>query len=78
MRTCLTRLEISNSMKELVLRMMVDAIIYGALHNKESKEAEIFSREVFTSCGKMLELLGGSQKDFEEYFETVKKKAGIN
>lgn len=65
-------------MKEIVLRMMVDAIVYGALHNKESMDAEVFSREVFNGCGKMLELLGGSQKDFDEYFETVKKRVGIN
>lgn len=58
--------------------MRVDVIVYGALHNKESKDAEIFSRGVFNSCGKMLELLGGSQKDFDEYFETVKKRVGIN
>lgn len=65
-------------MKDIVLRMMVDAIVYGALHNKESKDAEIFSREVFNGCCKMLELLGDSQKDFDEYFEIVKKRAGIN
>lgn len=78
MRICTRRLETSNSMKEIVLRMMVDAIVYGTLHNKESKDAELFSREVFNGCGKLLELMGGSQKDFDEYFETVKKRAGIN
>lgn len=59
-------------MKEIVLKMMTDSVIYASLHVED--DAQAFAKGIFHAGCNLLSALDGNISDFDKYLEEVKRR----
>lgn len=59
-------------MKEIVLKIMTDSVIYASLHKED--DAQAFAKEVFHAGCNLLSALDGDISDFDKYLAEVKRR----